>query len=195
MLLLQVTNVKKPNFFRSPGLTEMWRKITNWVQDPKTQPVENILRTVKSNLFDFLSEEPAHQNSTARQKREEQAMTSNLTARQKREEQAMISKRGIIKNVNIEMIEQSLLASAIFLEFWSQSFETSSKVECYTIQLCKIKQSLERIGPWAKLTGRSLMQGLTKFAPNDNIWNAVQQFEEEEKVDSICKNLSVNDSC
>ena len=169
------------HFFRSPGLTEMWRKITNWVQDPKTQPMENILQTVKSNLFDFLSEEePAQQNSSARQKREEQAMTP---------------KQGTIKNVNKALIEQSLLATAIFLEFWSQNFETSTKVRCYTIQLCKIKQSLEKIGPWAKLTGRSLMQGLTKFAPNEILRNAVQQFEGEEKADNICKNLSVNNSC
>jgi hypothetical protein len=155
----------------------MWGKITSWVKNPKTISFENIL---SPNLIDFLSDDPPNQSSRTRAKREEQAMASQL---------------GIRKNVNKDLVEQSLLAAAIFIEFWDQNFEISANIDCYTSQLCKIKQTLEKIGPWAKLIGNSLMQGLKNFALNDTIKNSVQQFDNEENVNQLCKISSIIESC
>jgi len=88
-----------------------------------------------------------------------------------RERRSVIENR-VPKNneseVGRKMAEQSLLASAIFLEFWRncQFPELKASEEKYSVQLCRIEKSLEKIGPWAVLTGRSLFQGLKKFPKN-----------------------------
>ena len=74
-----------------------------------------------------------------------------------------------------DMTEQTLLASAIFLDFWVRSdfpeFERTEKN--YRIQFCRIEKSLEKIGPWATLVGGSLFRGLDKYSQGPEMSSAL----------------------
>ena len=83
--------------------------------------------------------------------------------------------------VGRKMVEQGLLASAIFLDFWRNYQFPKTKVsnEKYFPQFCCIEKSLKKIGPWAVLAGRSLFQGLKKFPKNLEMSLALKKVEND----------------
>ena len=83
--------------------------------------------------------------------------------------------------VDRKMVEQGLLASAIFLDFWRnyQFPKTKVSMEKYFPQFCRIEKSLKKIGPWAVLAGRSLFQGLKKFPKNLEMSLALKKVEND----------------
>ena len=76
-----------------------------------------------------------------------------------------------------DMTEQTLLASAVFLDFWIRSdFPEFVRTETnYRKHFCRIEKSLEKIGPWATLIGGSLFRGLEKFSRGPEMSSALSR--------------------
>jgi len=84
------------------------------------------------------------------------------------------------EDVKTNMLKQTLLASAIFLDFWSRSSfpELDATEKYYVLHFCQIEKSLKKIGPWAVFTGRSMFQGLGKFAAKREVTSALKKFDQ-----------------
>jgi hypothetical protein len=91
------------------------------------------------------------------------------------------------------MVEHSLLASILFLEFWNETIlpvieeNNFNEEHFYLFHFCEIQKSLNRIGPWAVLIGKSMLRGLTKFVDNNQLSDAILKFGNWNEFDKNCK--------
>jgi hypothetical protein len=96
-------------------------------------------------------------------------------------------------DISKSMVEQSLLASILFLEFWNETIlpvieeNNFNEEHFYLFHFCEIQKSLNRIGPWAVLIGKSMLRGLTKFVDNNQLSDAILKFGNWNEFDKNCK--------
>ncbi len=96
-------------------------------------------------------------------------------------------------DISKSMVEQSLLASILFLEFWNETIlpvieeNNFNEEHFYLFHFCEIQKSLNRIGPWAVLIGKSMLRGLTKFVDNNQLSDAILKFDDWNEFDKNCK--------
>jgi hypothetical protein len=156
--------------FRDAGMFGIWSQLNRFVDSP-------------TEIANFL---PKLFNNSARRKRSPDVKR--------------LSKNGSFQiwdssktDISKSMVEQSLLASILFLEFWNETIlpvieeNNFNEEHFYLFHFCGIQKSLNRIGPWAVLIGKSMLRGLTKFVDNNQLSDAILKFDDWNEFDKNCK--------
>jgi len=156
--------------FRDAGMFGIWSQLIHFVDSP-------------TEIANFL---PKLYNNSARRKRspDMKRLSENRSFQSWDSSKTDISK---------SMVEQSLLASILFLEFWNETIlpviedNVFNEEHFYLFHFCEIQKSLNRIGPWAVLIGKSMLRGLTKFVDNNQLSDAILKFDDWNEFDKNCK--------
>ena len=156
--------------FRDAGMFGIWSQLIRFVDSP-------------TEIANFL---PKLFNNSARRKRspDMKRLSENRSFQSWDSSKTDISK---------SMVEQSLLASILFLEFWNETIlpvieeNNFNEEHFYLFHFCEIQKSLNRIGPWAVLIGKSMLRGLTKFVDNNQLSDAILKFDDWNEFDKNCK--------
>ena len=156
--------------FRDAGMFGIWSQLNRFVDSP-------------TEIANFL---PKLYNNSARRKRspDMKRLSENRSFQSWDSSKTDISK---------SMVEQSLLASILFLEFWNETIlpvieeNNFNEEHFYLFHFCEIQKSLNRIGPWAVLIGKSMLRGLTKFVDNNQLSDAILKFDDWNEFDKNCK--------
>jgi hypothetical protein len=156
--------------FRDAGMFGIWSQLIRFVDSP-------------TEIGNFL---PKLFNNSARRKRspDMKRLSENRSFQSWDSSKSDISK---------SMVEQSLLASILFLEFWKETIlpvieeNNFNEEHFYLFHFCEIQKSLNRIGPWAVLIGKSMLRGLTKFVDNNQLSDAILKFGNWNEFGRNCK--------
>jgi hypothetical protein len=181
--------------FRDAGMFGIWSQLNRFVDSP-------------TEIANFL---PKLFNNSARRKRSPdvkrlsenrsfQSWDSSKSDISKSMVEQSLSKNGSFQSwdssktdISKSMVEQSLLASILFLEFWNETIlpvieeNNFNEEHFYLFHFCEIQKSLNRIGPWAVLIGKSMLRGLTKFVDNNQLSDAILKFGNWNEFDKNCK--------
>jgi hypothetical protein len=156
--------------FRDAGMFGIWSQLIRFVDSP-------------TEIGNFL---PKLFNNSARRKRspDMKRLSENRSFQSWDSSKTELSK---------SMVEQSLLASILSLEFWNETIlpvieeNVFNEEHFYLFHFCKIQKSLNRIGPWAVLIGKSMLRGLTKFVDNNQLSDVILKFGNWNEFDTNCK--------
>jgi hypothetical protein len=156
--------------FRDAGMFGIWSQLIRFVDSP-------------TEIANFL---PKLFNNSARRKRspDVKSLSENRSFQSWDSPKTDLSK---------SMVEQSLLASILFLEFWNETIlpvieeNNFNEEHFYLFHFCEIQKSLNRIGPWAVLIGKLMLRGLTKFVDNNQLSDAILKFDDWNEFDKNCK--------
>ena len=148
----------------------IWNQIVGFASSPTQLEIGNFLPKV-SELF---------KDSTSAKDRKKRSPDEDNPLKNKFSRNLESSKTEISKN----MVEQSLLASIVLLDFWKETIlaeDNFNDENIYLFHFCRIEKTLKRIGPWAVLIGKSMIGGLTKFVDDHQLIDAINKFKNWKK--------------